>query len=132
MSDGAKAEEFEFMAEVSPRAGSGVVQRGLAALESVIDQYQAAQEAHGPLVPISTVAAVLGVTPQRVGDLLNEGRMISVEVCGRRWVAAKSVRADLVSGPKASGRPRKVTTAGNTVRALREMVAMGENAMVGK
>ena len=78
-----------------------------AAFDQVVREYEAAQTLHGVLVPISTVAECLGVSSQRVLDLLNDNRLEAAEICGRRWVISSSVKRHLAEAPRKPGRPRK-------------------------
>ncbi len=86
------------------------------AFKRVVREYEAAVAAHGVVVPIITVAESLGVSHQRVGSLLDEGRIASVMVTGRRYVKAESVFAYLAAGPGKPGRPKKLSKVMNSVR----------------
>lgn len=49
------------------------------------EMYRAIKE-HGTLCPPTMVAAALGLSRQRVHVLVNQGRIATVEINGRRWV----------------------------------------------
>ena len=124
----ADAEEFPFVEEL-PKAIVAEAAVGLAAMRRVLAEYQEATAQHGPVVPITTVAEQLGVTKQAVMGLIDRGRIEAVEVCGRRWVIGSTVLRYLEEGPKKGGRPRKLTTAGNTVRLGVELAATAQGVM---
>lgn len=60
------------------------------------------------LLSITEVAAVLGVTRQRVHQIINEGRLKVTHIGGTFAVDAKAVERYATTGRKAPHRPRKV------------------------
>ena len=103
--------------------------KGMDAFKRVVREYEAATARHGVLVPISTVAEALGVTPARVTALIEENRLQAVVVTGRRWVVADSVVAHIAAGPKATGRPKKLSKVGNSYRVGKELADAAEGLM---
>jgi predicted XRE-type DNA-binding protein len=63
-------------------------------------------EQQGLLRP-SDAAGILGITPARVGQLMDSGKLASWEFFGNRYVSASHVAARVTCRP-ASGRPRKL------------------------
>lgn len=124
----ASAPEFGFC-ESFPAAAAKEVKKGMDAFKQVLKEYEEAQARHGLLVPISTVAEAMGVTPQRVTMLIDAGRIAAVTVSGRRWAVAKSVMEFLAAGPRPNGRPRKLSKWGNSVRVGKELAAAAEAMM---
>ena len=122
----ATASEFPFV-EGLPQVVVKEAKRGAAAFRQVVEEYQAAQAKHGLLVPVSTVAEAVGISPQRVTQLLDEGRLQAVTVTGRRWVVAASVTAFLAQGPRPAGRPKKLSKLANSVRLGVELAAAAES-----
>jgi len=120
--------EFGFV-ESLPKGAAREVKRGVDAFREVLREYEAAQARHGVLVPCSTVAEALGVSAQRVDTLIDENRMRAVLVSGRRWVVADSVVEYLAAGPKQTGRPRKVSRLGNSVRVGQELATAAASIM---
>lgn len=59
---------------------------------------------HGGLVPQQMVADSLGISHQRVSQFIESGRLIAVEVGGRRYVSGASLELFLTEERKA-GRP---------------------------
>lgn len=103
--------------------------KGLDAFKRVVREYEAATAAHGPVVPISTVAEHLDVSIQAVQNLIERNRLEAVEIGGRRWVVGSSVIRYLVEGPKRAGRPKKLSKLANSVRLGRELAASAEGAV---
>jgi hypothetical protein len=120
--------EFSFV-ESLPQAIAAEARTAMEAFKQVMADYEGAQKDHGLLVPITTVAESLGVTSQRVAELLDAGRMHGVVVTGRRWVVASSVVAYIQAGPRARGRPRKLSAVGNDVRKGLELAAAVQGLM---
>lgn len=127
MSEAGTAQQFEFAG--FPEAVAGEVRSGAEAFKHVLREYQRAQERHGVLVPMTTVAEALDVSGARVFALVDEGRLDAVEVVGRRWVIAESVVRYLAEGPRKPGRPKKLSKLANSVRMGRELAASAEDCM---
>ena len=125
MSTQAPGLEFGFV-EGIPVKEPGLVEQGARALAEVMRQYEEATKEHGPIVPMATVAEQLGVSTQRVQNLVNEGRIASVGIAGRRWVIGKSALEYLAAGPRKPGRPKKLTVLGNSYRLGKELAATAE------
>lgn len=124
----AQASEFQFV-EGLPKRVQRKLQRGMDAFSEVVREFQAANERHGLLVPISTVSESLGCSTQYVGELLDKERLRGVDVCGRRWVIAASVFEHLAAGPRPKGRPRKLGTVHQTLNVARELAAAAEKKL---
>lgn len=91
-----------------PRGVVSEARKGVEAFRAVVRAYEDAVAKHGLLVPPTTIAESLGVSPQRVDQLMDVGRLDAVTIAGRRWVVANSVERYLAEGPRKGGRPRKV------------------------
>lgn len=93
-------------------------------LSKLWDHFQevkAATAEHGVLLPQHYAADLLGVCRQRVHQLVNEGRLVSVEVGGLRYVTENSMMAFANSERKA-GRPPKIPSLGKIFGKARESV----------
>lgn len=80
--------EFPFVAALPKREQSKI-----GSLWDRLKECEAAVKAHGMLLPQRYVADLLGVTPQRINQLVNEGRLLSVDIGGVRLVSEDSVVA---------------------------------------
>lgn len=69
------------------------------------EQTRAAMQVHGLLVPQPYVAELLGVSRQRVHQLVNEGRLASVLVGNQRMVTEQSMLAWAAATHTSSDRP---------------------------
>lgn len=109
MSDSqANAAEFPFMGEVEAKPGVvSEFKRGAAALRAVAREFREAVERHGDLIPMTTVAEVMGISYQAVQNYIARGRLDAVDVVGKRWVVAASAVRLLEEGPRKGGRPKK-------------------------
>jgi len=75
----------------------------------------------GLILPQSFAAAVLGVSSQRVSQLIDSGRLRSVEVRGARWVPEASI-IEWAKAEHRNGRPPKIpTTLREAAAAVKEM-----------
>lgn len=117
--------------ETVPAGIATEAKKGVDAFRQVVREYEEAQARHGLLVPPSTVAESLGVSPQRVDQLMDAGRLRGVVVSGRKYVVAASVVEYLKDGPRPIGRPRKLSKVANSVRLGVELAAAAE-AMIEK
>lgn len=71
---------------------------------SPVRQLLDATEKHGTLLPQSVVVTALGVSKQRVSQLVATGQLASVEAAGKKWVPAAALELFLVEERK-NGRP---------------------------
>ncbi len=62
-----------------------------------------ATERHGALLPQWAVVSTLGVSKQRVNELVSTGRLAAVEAAGKTWVPAVALELYMVEGPRKSG-----------------------------
>lgn len=120
--------DFPFV-DTLPKVVVQEATKGVEAFKRVVREYEAATAQHGVLVPISTVAESLGVTPARVTALIEENRLQAVTVTGRRWVVAGSVMTYIAAGPKATGRPKKLSKVANSYRVGKELADAAETLM---
>jgi hypothetical protein len=123
-------EQFEFSAPTF----ASLPKREKGRMRSVWDRFKAtmdATEKHGTLVPPFIVAKLLDVSPQRVHVLLNEGRLMSVEVEGYRMVPAQAV-AEYANSERKAGRPCKVleSTGVNGVKEVARVAMAGARERV--
>jgi len=79
-------------------------------LARVWEQFQLVREAvriHGALIPQSYAKTLLDLSKQRVHQLVNEGKLTSIDLGGVRYVTEKSILAWAEAEHK-TGRPVKV------------------------
>lgn len=61
---------------------------------------------HGPIIPLSMAGELLDVSRSRVWQLVQVGKLPTVEFRGRAWVAEREIRA-FVEVKRPNGRPPK-------------------------
>ncbi len=66
-----------------------------------------ATERHGALLPQWAVVSTLGLSKQRVHQLVQAGRLATVEAAGKVWVPAVALELFLTEGQRKTGRPFK-------------------------
>lgn len=76
-----------------------------AAKRSPVRQLLDASEKHGTLLPQAMVSDALGVSRQRVSQLVAAGQLATVEAAGKTWVPAAALEFFLAGGPRKTGRP---------------------------
>lgn len=108
------AMDFPFVAELPKREKSRV-----AKLVDVLEEVGRIQEERGPIIPQTLCAEILGVSRQRISDLVAGGKLESVKIGEHRFVFVESFVARMKAEPNKGGRPRKVG-------AFRRGVALGE------
>lgn len=84
----ATAHEFSFVNELPKREKSRWAK--------LWEQFQRASDSaaqHGIILPQAAAAQLLGVSRQRVFQLVEEGRLQTVELAGCRYVTESSIRA---------------------------------------
>lgn len=79
----------------------------LAILRAAVKEIEATVEKHGELLPASSVAALLGMSRSRIYQLIDEGKVETVELFGNTLVVIASVEAWMESEAKV-GRPVKL------------------------
>lgn len=94
--DGATAEQMEFLAGF-PRVKRFAMLRDLA---EVLDR-------EGPVLPQHLCAKLLGVSNQRIGQFIDEGRLGSVRFHGLRYVPYEALRYFCAEERK-NGRPHEL------------------------
>jgi hypothetical protein len=67
-------------------------------------EFRAVSAREGGLVPYAGAATVLGVSKQRVHDLVNEGTLRAIEQFGKKWLSANELES-FVKLQRQSGRP---------------------------
>lgn len=97
----ADAIEFPFLADV-PKAPSKL-QRVL----EVSKKLSKAIDVHGDLVPRDIVAKVVGISRQRVHQLVEEGKITQVDIDGYLFVTQASL-VEWVKEERKGGRPPKI------------------------
>jgi len=65
--------------------------------KSKFREWMDALATHGPLVTLSVAASGLDLSRQRVHQLVNEGRIETVEVCGERFVPSTAIEKFLAT-----------------------------------
>jgi len=94
--------EFPFV-NALPKREKGRLQK----LWDLLDEMQAASQAHGVLVPMVLASDLLGISRQRVHELVEGGRLKVVDVRGRRFLPRDEILA-YASQERKAGRPPKV------------------------
>ena len=69
-------------------------------------EYRKTLNREGGLLPMTTAAALLGVSKQRVHELIREGTLTPVEACGKKWLSANQVE-EFLKLHREPGRPWK-------------------------
>ena len=85
------------------------MKRKLAAHWDELRNIRYAHEANGAVVAQKKAAALLAVSPQRIGQLIDSGRLQSVDIGGFPVVTLQSVIEYGISPRNPGGRPRKKT-----------------------
>ncbi len=86
--------EFPFLAETPRR--STVFSRAM----DVIRSMQEAQSKHGTLIPAPVLTAILGVSKQRVHQIIAAGDLVSLDFHGRSYVTEASLKAYIQKAAK--------------------------------
>jgi hypothetical protein len=90
--------------------------------KSVFDFFRNLREINqreGGLVPYAGAATILGVSKQRIHDLVNEGTLRPVELFGKKWLSANELES-FVKLQRQSGRPWKEPSIKDQWRAAME------------
>jgi hypothetical protein len=66
--------------------------------------YRKTLSREGGLLPFATAAVLMGVSKQRVNELIKEGTLVPVEACGKKWLSAKQVE-EFIKLHREPGRP---------------------------
>jgi hypothetical protein len=74
-------------------------------LLDVLTELEARAKSKGPVVPQSLAAEIIGVSRQRVGALIEAGRIEAFTLNGSRFVFVRSLHDFLKAGPRPPGRP---------------------------
>jgi predicted DNA-binding transcriptional regulator AlpA len=109
--------EFPFMAEMPKRERSK-----MGTLWDRFTQLKEITEKKGMLLPVVFCSKLLGVSRQRVYDLLKEGRMERVEVEGQMYITEESFVAWCKAEHKA-GRPVRALSLSESKAVARDMMA---------
>jgi hypothetical protein len=88
-------------------------------VKSPLRQYIDATAEHGPLVPPPMIAAALELHRSRVYQLIEEGRLPTIDVAGHRWVPASALELFWTEERK-TGRPCKQPKFSKLLRAAFE------------
>lgn len=113
----AQASEFPFMADLPQREKSRVekamdVARALTAL----------QEKVGPIIPAGLASKCLNISRQRFHQLVEEGRLKTVQVEGHHYISEADL-LEFLKLERKSGRPFKAPTIREAWKQAREWVA---------
>jgi hypothetical protein len=76
--------------------------------KSVIRQFLDAADLHGPLLPASLIPEVLGLSRQRIHQLVQLGKLPAVQVNNRAFVPAAALEFYLGKSKDLGGRPSKL------------------------
>lgn len=95
----------------------------LGAFVSSMEAIRRATKENGLLVPPALAAGILNVSPQRVNELINDGRLKRIEIGGKPFVTENSMEA-FVREERKNGRPYKgPVDAKGTWKVAREFAA---------
>lgn len=78
-----------------------------ARLERESKEFIEAVTTNGPLLLPSMAGRAVGVSPQRVSALIDEGKLSAVEFFGHRWVYLQQLQERQAAPRDKGGRPRK-------------------------
>lgn len=106
--------EFPFVEALPKREKSK-----LARLWDHFQEVRAATREHGALLPQFYAAQLLGVSRQRVHELVNDGRFVVVEVAGIRYLTEASMM-EFAKSERASGRHITVPSAKEIMAGARQ------------
>jgi hypothetical protein len=113
----AVANEFPFVGELPRRE-----KRQTANLWERFREFSRLAESKGALVPPYVAAGLLGVSQQRVSQLMKAGRLERIEFEGQPFVTENSI-VDFARSERKNGRPFKVPTSpGECLGAARRVV----------
>jgi hypothetical protein len=95
--------EFPFVATL-PRKERSVIRR----LWDDIHEICQLQKEKGPVLPASVAADALGVSPQRVFQIVQDGRLEAISMHGRNFIVASSlIEFAKLERSKLGGRPSR-------------------------
>jgi hypothetical protein len=116
----ADAMPFPFLAEV-PKTTSPKVQR----IQSAAKAIMSVIERDGAIIPRDMVAGLVGVSRQRVHQMIEKGAFVQVEIEGHPFITEASLTSWLKEERK-GGRPRKVQapTFAESQQIAREMMGI--------
>jgi hypothetical protein len=100
----ATANEFPFV-EALPKREKGRVAKAI----DQVREFCALQEKHGSLLPALFIVGVLGISRQRVYQLIEGGQLKAVQHHGQ-WYIPESVFLEFVNTERKNGRPVKLPT----------------------
>ena len=69
-----------------------------------LQEYRKTFNSEGGLLPIATAARLMGLSKQRVHELIKEGTLVPVEACEKKWLSANQVE-DFIKLEREAGRP---------------------------
>ena len=99
------ASEFPFV-EALPKREKSRLRKAW----DVFNDLRVLTEQHGTLVPASLVAKILDLSPQRVHDIIQDGRLHRIEVHGHNYISEASV-IEFAKTERKAGRPQKMENA---------------------
>lgn len=100
--EAAKLSEFPFVSKLARKEKSKV-----ARLMDVLAELEKVTNEKGPVMPQALAADILGVSTQRVGQILDDGRLEGVQVGRCRFVIVSSFK-EFAKEERKTGRPPKV------------------------
>jgi hypothetical protein len=112
--DNAATADFPFVQELPKRERSK-----LATLWDLLNEARVATQEHGTPIPVGFAAELLGVSKQRVSQLLDQGKLTTVMLNDQRFVGENSLVA-WAKSERIVGRPPSLKTC---IANAREMVA---------
>ena len=78
--------------------------KSLVSVLRFLNEYRKTLKQEGGLLPFTMAADLIGVSKQRVHELIKEGTFVPVEACGKKWLSANQVEA-FIKLHRAAGRP---------------------------
>lgn len=94
--------EFPFVQELPKRE-----QKKIKTVWDVLADYKAMWDTHGVLVPVSAAAKLLNVSPQRILQLVEAGKLKRVDMWDKAHITEASI-VELAESERKTGRPFKV------------------------
>lgn len=98
----AAVSEFPFVQELPKRQ-----QKKLKSVWEVLEDYKTMFQTHGVLVPVSVAAKLLNISPQRILQLVEAGRLKRVDMWEKAHITEASI-VELAETERKRGRPFKV------------------------
>lgn len=102
MTNAAQLAEFPFVEEL-PKREKGKIAKIL----DVFEELERVTKERGPMIPQTLAGDFLGVSRQRVGQLMDQGRLVFHEINGERFLFLSSLMEFAKQERRGPGRPKR-------------------------